>query len=105
MCIRDRREICDDLGVPCALTEVFAKGGQGGLALARAVLSVLQPGAQVNFAYPDDAPLKAKVEEMCIRDRPDPGRHGRRQHRKAEHPAPAGALFCFAGRLDRKSVV
>ncbi len=59
------REICADLGVPCALTEVFAKGGQGGLALARAVLSVLQPGAQVNFAYPDDAPLKAKVEAVC----------------------------------------
>ena len=59
------REICADLGVPCALTEVFAKGGQGGLALARAVLCVLQPGAQVNFAYPDDAPLKAKVEAVC----------------------------------------
>ena len=59
------REICADLGVPCALTEVFAKGGQGGLALARAVLSVLQSGAQVNFAYPDDAPLKAKVEAVC----------------------------------------
>ena len=59
------REICADLGVPCALTEVFAKGGQGGLALARAVLSVLQPGAQVNFSYPDDAPLKAKVEAVC----------------------------------------
>ena len=59
------REICADLGVPCALTEVVAKGGQGGLALARAVLSVLQPGAQVNFAYPDDAPLKAKVEAVC----------------------------------------
>lgn len=59
------REICADLGVPCALTEVFAKGGQGGLALAKAVLSVLQPDTRVNFAYPDDAPLKAKVDAVC----------------------------------------
>ena len=59
------REICADLGVPCALTEVFAKGGQGGLALANAVLSVLQPETRVNFAYPDGAPLKAKVEAVC----------------------------------------
>ena len=35
------REVCADMGVPCALSEVFAKGGQGGLELAENVLGIL----------------------------------------------------------------
>ena len=38
MCIRDR--VCAEQGVPCVLSEVFAKGGEGGKALAEKVLEV-----------------------------------------------------------------
>ena len=34
-------DVCSKAGVPCALSEVFAKGGEGGKALAETVLSIL----------------------------------------------------------------
>ncbi len=59
------REICQKTGVPCALSEVFAKGGEGGKELARAVLEVLQEDTSVRFAYPDEASLPQKIEAVC----------------------------------------
>ena len=59
------REICQKAGVPCALSEVFAKGGEGGRELARAVLEVLQEDTSVRFAYPDEASLPQKIEAVC----------------------------------------
>ena len=59
------REICEKAGVPCALSEVFAKGGEGGKALAEAVLGILQESTSVQFAYPDEAPLAEKIEAVC----------------------------------------
>ena len=44
------RELCADMGVPCALSEVFAKGGEGGLELAEnvlGILAVIAPGVPV----------------------------------------------------------
>ncbi len=35
-------EVCAEQGVPCALSEVFAKGGEGGKALAEKVLAILE---------------------------------------------------------------
>ncbi len=59
------RTLCREAGVPCALSEVFAKGGEGGKELAEAVLSVMQEHTAVQFAYPDDAPLTEKIEAVC----------------------------------------
>lgn len=59
------RTLCREAGVPCALSEVFAKGGEGGKELAEAVLSVMQEHTEVKFAYPDDAPLAEKIEAVC----------------------------------------
>ena len=61
-CLRD---ICADLGVPCELATVFADGGKGGLELGKAVLSILQPEATLNFTYPDEAPLAEKVDAVA----------------------------------------
>lgn len=55
------KKICAELGVPCALAEVFAKGGQGGTELAKTVLDIMQDDTAVNFTYPDEMPLKEKV--------------------------------------------
>ena len=39
------RAICAEAGVPCALSEVFAKGGEGGKELAETVLSIMEKKA------------------------------------------------------------
>ena len=55
------KAICTEMGVPCALAEVFAKGGEGGTELAKTVLDIMQDDTAVNFTYPDEMPLKEKV--------------------------------------------
>ena len=55
------KAICAEMGVPCALAEVFAKGGEGGTELAKTVLDIIQDDTAVNFTYPDEMPLKEKV--------------------------------------------
>ena len=58
-------EICAKVGVPCALSEVFAKGGQGGKALAETVLSVMDDTARVQYTYPLEASLTEKIEAVA----------------------------------------
>ena len=55
------KKICAELGVPCALAEIFAKGGQGGTELAQTVLDIMQDDTAVSFTYPDEMSLKEKV--------------------------------------------
>ena len=59
------RKVCAEQGVPCALSEVFAKGGEGGRELAQAVLDILDENARIRFTYPDEAPLADKVKAVC----------------------------------------
>ncbi len=59
---------CREWGVEYALSEVFAKGGAGGEALARKVVEVIDRTAgTTHFApiYPDDMPLKEKIETVA----------------------------------------
>ena len=58
------REICADMGVPCALSEVFAKGGEGGLELAENVLGILEQ-RPIRFAYPDGMDVDEKLLAVC----------------------------------------
>ena len=55
--------------VPVALTEVFAKGGEGGTALAKAVMAVTdtEKPADFRFAYDLDQPLKDKIATIARR--------------------------------------
>ena len=55
---------CKDQGVPCVLSEVFAKGGEGGKALAEAVLSILED-RPIQFTYPLEASLREKIEAVA----------------------------------------
>lgn len=64
-CIRD---FCAEKGVRCALSEVFARGGEGGEALARAVLETLDTEkADFRLLYPDDMPLEEKIRTVSTR--------------------------------------
>ena len=58
------RDLCAELGVPCALSEVFAKGGAGGRELAEAVLGVMEH-RDVHYTYEMTAPLTEKIEAVC----------------------------------------
>ncbi|MGI6365807.1 MAG: formate--tetrahydrofolate ligase [Bacillota bacterium] len=59
-------EKCKEQGVPVALTEVWAKGGEGGLGLAEKVLKVLDEGkADFKVLYPSDASIKQKITAIA----------------------------------------
>ena len=57
---------CKELGVNVALSEVWAKGGEGGIDLAKKVLKTLEE-KESNFKvlYPDNLSLKEKVETIA----------------------------------------
>ena len=60
-------DVCSKAGVPCALSEVFAKGGEGGKALAETVLSILDDSAELQYTYELDAPLTDKIEAVATK--------------------------------------
>ena len=60
-------QVCAEQGVPCVLSEVFAKGGEGGKALAETVLSILDDSAEVQYTYELDAPLTDKIEAVATK--------------------------------------
>ncbi|HIV44235.1 MAG TPA: formate--tetrahydrofolate ligase [Candidatus Faecalibacterium avium] len=53
-------DYCAGLGVKCVLSEVFAKGGEGGKALAQAVLDSMED-RPIHFTYPLEASLRDKI--------------------------------------------
>ena len=60
------REHCAKRGVRVALSEVFAKGGEGGIELAEKVIDVLENGpANLKMLYEDDMPLAEKIETIA----------------------------------------
>ena len=59
------RKHCAERGVRVALSEVFAKGGEGGEELAREVLAVLDEGkADFHMLYEDELPLEEKIRKI-----------------------------------------
>lgn len=59
-------EVCAKAGVKCALSEVFAKGGEGGKALAETVLSIMPEAPQpIQYAYNLGASLPEKIEAVA----------------------------------------
>ncbi len=58
---------CKKLGVNVALSEVYAKGGEGGLALAREVLRLCEEKSALTLCYPDDMGLAGKIEAVAKR--------------------------------------
>ena len=59
-------EVCAKAGVKCALSEVFAKGGEGGKALAETVLSIMPESPQpIQYTYDLGASLPEKIEAVA----------------------------------------
>ena len=61
-------ERCHELGAECALSEVFAKGGEGGLDLAGKVISAVEnQKADFKPAYDTDMSIKDKINEIVTK--------------------------------------
>ena len=60
------REHCAKHGVNVALSDVFARGGEGGIELAKEVVALVE-GGTANFKpiYEDEMPLKQKIETIA----------------------------------------
>lgn len=59
------REKCKELGVNVALSEVWSKGGAGGIELAEEVLRLVEGENDFHFVYEDDLSLKDKIEAVA----------------------------------------
>ncbi|MGN0241578.1 MAG: formate--tetrahydrofolate ligase [Candidatus Weimeria sp.] len=60
------KDFCEKRGCEFAISEVFAKGGEGGLALADKVLETLDnKKSDFHVLYPDDMPLEKKIETVA----------------------------------------
>lgn len=58
-------ELCAELDAPAALSEVAARGGEGGLELAQAVMDALERPSQFQPLYDSGWPLKQKIETVA----------------------------------------
>lgn len=56
---------CTELGVNVALSEVWGKGGDGGIELAKEVLRLVDQPNHFRMLYEDGMPLKGKIETVA----------------------------------------
>ena len=56
---------CRELGVNVALSEVWGKGGEGGMALAQEVVRLCEQPNSFTFAYEDDLTIEGKIEAIA----------------------------------------
>ena len=61
------RTICEAKGADFALSEVFAKGGDGGIELAQKVVAACEAPKNFNFMYDDDMSIKEKIEAVATK--------------------------------------
>ena len=91
---------CNELGVNVALSEVWAKGGEGGRALAEEVLRLCDEPSDFRFAYELDEPLAKKVEDIATRvyhaDGVDFAPKASRMLRQLEEQGFGGLPVCMA---------
>ena len=58
---------CNELGAEVALSEVWAKGGEGGIALAEKVLAATEKPNNFNFTYEVEQSIPEKIEAIVKR--------------------------------------
>ncbi|MDR0630081.1 MAG: formate--tetrahydrofolate ligase [Treponema sp.] len=56
---------CKKLGVNVALSEVWAKGGEGGVKLAEEVIRLCEQPNEFTYSYDEKAPIKDKIEAIA----------------------------------------
>ena len=61
------RRRCAELGVNAVLSEVWAKGGDGGKALAEEVVRLCTKESDLEFTYADSDPVETKIRSIVTR--------------------------------------
>ena len=61
------QEKCRELGVNVVVSEVWAKGGEGGIALAEEVMRLCEQPNNFSFTYPLDIKIDEKIEAIAKR--------------------------------------
>ena len=60
------KQLCEEVGVTCIDSEVFAKGSEGGRDLAQAVLDRVEE-KEPSYSYPLDLGIKEKIEAVATK--------------------------------------
>lgn len=58
-------EKCRELGVNVALSEVWARGGEGGMALAEEVVRLCEEPSDFRYSYDTDLSIEEKLDAIC----------------------------------------
>ena len=58
-------KFCTEMGADFAMSEVFAKGGEGGMALAKKVIAAAEKPSDFRTIYPDKMGIKEKIETVA----------------------------------------
>ncbi|MBO4359342.1 MAG: formate--tetrahydrofolate ligase, partial [Eubacteriaceae bacterium] len=58
---------CAELGVNVRMSEVWAKGGEGGIELAQEVIRLCEQPNEFKFAYDVELPIKEKIHEIATK--------------------------------------
>lgn len=94
------RELVAAEGAQAVLTEVHARGGEGGVALAQVVTALAEQPSELTFAYDLADPLTAKIEQVARRvygaDGVDFSPEARGALKRLEAQGFAGAPVCIA---------
>ena len=94
------RRACERLGVPCADSDIFARGGDGGRELAEAVIAHAVTPSPLKRLYEWSEPLKQKIEKICTRvygaTAVNYTAAAERELKQAERLGFAGAPVCMA---------
>ncbi len=61
------REIAEEMGARVAVCNHFSEGGAGAVELAEAVAEAAEEQTEFEFLYPDEAPLREKIETIAKR--------------------------------------
>ena len=61
------RKACEDIGVKAVLSEVWAKGGEGGKALAEEVVKLCEEPHEFHYSYELDQTIEEKIEAIATR--------------------------------------
>jgi formate--tetrahydrofolate ligase len=61
------REVAEEMGARVAICNHFSEGGKGAVELAEAVAEAAEEPTEFHFLYPEEAPLKEKIETIATR--------------------------------------
>ena len=61
------QELCDKKGVTVSLSDVFAKGGDGGIDLAHKVVEACEKPSNFTLTYPDEMSIKEKINAVATK--------------------------------------